>query len=223
MCIRDSASLGSEVSVVEFLPELISGADRDIIKPLERKLKNQFNSIMLSSKVSSISENKDGSVNVKINHNGETKVEKYSKVLISVGRHPNTELLNIKATDVQLDKRGYIVVDEYQKTSVENIFAIGDITGNPMLAHKAEDEGIATADIIAGKHGHVNYEVIPAVIYTRPEVANVGVTEEELKLQGVNYKSGKIMFMGNGRANAKFAADGFVKLLANAETDRKIV
>ena len=214
------ASLGSEVSVVEFLPELISGADRDIIKPLERKLKNQFNSIMLSSKVSSISENKDGSVNVKINHNGETKVEKYSKVLISVGRHPNTELLNIKATDVQLDKRGYIVVDEYQKTSVENIFAIGDITGNPMLAHKATYEGKVAAEVASGHPAVMDALVIPSVVYTDPEVAWVGLTENQAREDNIKYEKGDFPWAASGKAHILNTPQGKTKILFNPENKK---
>ena len=141
-------------------------------------------------------------------------------VLVATGRKPFTNGLGIKELGIEVSEKGYIEIDNDWKTSANGIYAIGDAVLGPMLAHKAEDEGIAAAEIIAGKHGHVNYSIIPGVIYTSPEVASVGKTEDELKSSKQNYKVGKFMFLGNGRAKANFAADGFVKILADAETDR---
>jgi len=141
-------------------------------------------------------------------------------VLVATGRKPYTEGLGLDALGMEITERGQIKTDAHWQTSVPGIYAIGDVIEGPMLAHKAEDEGMAAAEVIAGKHGHVNYDVIPGVIYTHPEVANVGKTEENLKDEGRAYKVGKFSFMGNGRAKANFAADGFVKILADAETDR---
>ena len=141
-------------------------------------------------------------------------------VLVATGRKPYTDGLGLEALGVELTDRGFVKTDGHWKTSVDGIYAIGDAIEGPMLAHKAEDEGMAAAEVIAGKAGHVNYGVIPSVIYTSPEVSSVGKTEEELKKEGVDYKVGKFSFMGNGRAKANFAADGFVKLLADKKTDR---
>ena len=141
-------------------------------------------------------------------------------VLVATGRKPFTNGLGIRELGIEVSEKGYIEIDNEWKTSANGIYAIGDAVLGPMLAHKAEDEGIAAAEIIAGKHGHVNYSIIPGVIYTSPEVASVGKTEDELKSSKQNYKAGKFMFLGNGRAKANFAADGFVKILADAETDR---
>ena len=212
------SSLGSKVSVVEFLPNLIPGADSDMVKPLQRRLNKQFNSIMLSSKVTSVSPMDDGSLIVVMESKDGQKEEVFDKVLVSVGRKPNSTLLNLSATDVDMDEGGFIVVDEYQRTSVKNIFAIGDIAGNPMLAHKATHEGKVAAEVASGHPAAMDARAIPSVVYTDPEVAWVGLTEEEAKAEGIPYEKGEFPWAASGKALILNATQGKTKILFDPET-----
>ena len=215
------ARLGSEVTVVEYLDAITPGMDKEVQKTFQRILKKQGLNFVMGAAVHSVDKLKTkAKVNYKLRKDESDHQIEVDVVLVATGRKPFTDGLGLKELGVEMSERGQIKTDRQWQTNIPGIYAIGDAIDGPMLAHKAEDEGIATADVIAGKHGHVNYNVIPGVIYTSPEVANVGVTEEELKQQGISYKSGKFMFMGNGRAKANFASDGFVKLLADADTDR---
>ena len=215
------ARLGSEVTVIEYLEAITPGMDKEVQKTFQRILKKQGLKFVMGAAVQSVDNLKTkAKVNYKLRKDESGHQIEVDVVLVATGRKPFTDGLGLKELGIKMSERGQIKTDEQWQTNIPGIYAIGDTIDGPMLAHKAEDEGMATADVIAGKHGHVNYNVIPGVIYTSPEVANVGVTEEELKQQGIDYKSGKFMFMGNGRAKANFAAEGFVKLLANAETDR---
>ena len=212
------ASLGSSVSVVEFLPNLIPGADQDIVKPLHRRLKKQFSSIMLSSKVVSVKSNSDNTLVVEIQSDKGLKTETYDKVLVSVGRKPNTDLLNISSTDVFVNKNGYIDVDEYQRTSQKNIFAIGDIVGNPMLAHKATHEGKVAAEVASGHPAVMDPKAIPSVVYTDPEVAWTGLTELEAKENNIPYEKGEFPWAASGKAIILNASQGKTKILFDPET-----
>jgi dihydrolipoamide dehydrogenase len=215
------ARLGSEVTVVEYLDSITPGMDAEVQKTFQRILKKQGLKFVMGAAVQSVDKLKTkAKVNYKLRKDESYHQIETDVVLVATGRKPFTEGLGLKELGVKMSDRGQIKTDERWQTNISGIFAIGDAIEGPMLAHKAEDEGMATADVIARKHGYVNYKVIPGVIYTSPEVANVGVTEDELKQQGMAYKIGKFMFMGNGRAKANFAADGFVKLLADAKTDR---
>ncbi|WP_320178536.1 dihydrolipoyl dehydrogenase [Roseovarius pacificus] len=213
--------LGTEVTVVEFLDHVTPGMDGEVQKQFQRLLKKQGLSFIMGAAVQSVETLKTkAKVNYKLRKDDSEHTLDADVVLVATGRKPYTDGLGLDALGVKLSDRGQIVIDERWHTSVEGIYAIGDAVAGPMLAHKAEDEGMATAEVIAGKHGHVNYDVIPSVIYTHPEVAAVGQTEDQLKEAGRAYKVGKFSFMGNGRAKANFAGDGFVKLLADKETDR---
>jgi dihydrolipoamide dehydrogenase len=215
------ARLGSEVTVVEYLDAITPGMDKEVQKTFQRILKKQGLNFVMGAAVHSVDKLKTkAKVNYKLRKDESDHQIEVDVVLVATGRKPFTDGLGLKELGVEMSERGQIKTDRQWQTNIPGIYAVGDAIDGPMLAHKAEDEGMATADVIAGKHGHVNYNVIPGVIYTSPEVANVGVTEEELKQQGISYKSGKFMFMGNGRAKANFASDGFVKLLADADTDR---
>ena len=214
------ASLGSKVSVVEFLPGLIPGADDDIVKPLQRRLSKQFDSIMLSSKVVGVSQNKDGGLSVLVENKDEKKSLDFDKVLVSVGRKPNSSHLNLGSTDVRLDKNNFIIVDEYQKTSVDNIFAIGDIVGNPMLAHKATHEGKVAAEVASGHPAAMDARAIPSVVYTDPEVAWVGLTESEAKSSGIPYEKGEFPWAASGKALILNASQGKTKILFDPDTKR---
>jgi dihydrolipoamide dehydrogenase len=215
------ARLGSEVTVVEYLDAITPGMDKEVQKTFQRILKKQGLNFVMGAAVHSVDKLKTkAKVNYKLRKDESDHQIEVDVVLVATGRKPFTDGLGLKELGVEMSERGQIKTDRQWQTNIPGIYAIGDAIDGPMLAHKAEDEGMATADVIAGKRGHVNYNVIPGVIYTSPEVANVGVTEEELKQQGISYKSGKFMFMGNGRAKANFASDGFVKLLADADTDR---
>ena len=215
------ARLGSEVTVVEYLDAITPGMDKEVQKTFQRILRKQGLNFVMGAAVHSVDKLKTkAKVNYKLRKDESDHQIEVDVVLVATGRKPFTDGLGLKELGVEMSERGQIKTDRQWQTNIPGIYAIGDAIDGPMLAHKAEDEGMATADVIAGKHGHVNYNVIPGVIYTSPEVANVGVTEEELKQQGISYKSGKFMFMGNGRAKANFASDGFVKLLADADTDR---
>ena len=214
--------LGSEVLVVEFLDRILPGMDADVAKSVQRILMKQGMSFKLSSKVTGVARNGAGhkvTIEPAAGDGAATSVDA-DVVLVSIGRVPYTEGLGLEAAGVKLDNRKRVVVDARFQTSVPGIHAIGDVIAGPMLAHKAEDEGMAAAEILAGQAGHVNHDVIPNVIYTFPEVASVGKGEEDLKAAGVAYKVGKFPFTANGRAKVNKTTDGFVKILADAATDR---
>ena len=214
------ASLGSKVTIVEFMPTIIPGADEDIVKPLYRKLTKQFESILLSSKVTNLEVQKNNSINVSIENGKGVTNDNYDKVLVAIGRKPNTELLNLNNTDIKLNSEGYIDVDVYQRTSVKNIFAIGDIVGNPMLAHKATHEGKVAAEVCSGHPAAMDYTAIPSVVYTDPEVAWAGLNEVEAKLNKVNYTKGEFPWAASGRAISMGANQGKTKILFDPETKR---
>ena len=213
--------LGAEVMVVEFLDRILPGTDDDIAKQFKRMLGKQGISFRLSSKVTGVEKVKTGlKVSVEPSAGGEAEVLDADVVLVSIGRIPFTDGLGLDEAGVARDERGRVTVDAHYMTSVKGIYAIGDVIAGPMLAHKAEDEGVAVAENLAGQAGHVNYGVIPNVVYTEPEIATVGQSEEELKEAGIAYKAGKFPFTANGRARAMNATDGFVKVLADATTDK---
>lgn len=213
--------LGAEVTVIEFLKEITPGMDPEVQKTFQRILKKQGLKFVMGAAVQKTEATKTkAKVTYKLLKDDSEHVIDADTVLVATGRKPYSDGLGLDALGVEMTPRGQIKVGADWQTNVPGIYAIGDVTEGPMLAHKAEDEGMAAAEQVAGKHGHVNYGVIPGVIYTWPEVANVGETEATLKEQGRAYKVGKFMFMGNGRAKANFAADGFVKILADKETDR---
>ncbi|SDY39482.1 dihydrolipoyl dehydrogenase [Citreimonas salinaria] len=215
------ARLGTEVQVLEFLDTITPTMDGEVQKNFLKLLKKQGLSFTLGAAVQGVETAKGkASVSYKLRKDDSEHSLEADVVLVSTGRKPFTDGLGLEALRVEISDRGQIKTNDHWQTSVKGIYAIGDAIAGPMLAHKAEDEGMAAAEVIAGKHGHVNYGVIPSVIYTHPEVASVGKTEEELKKEGRAYKAGKFSFMGNGRAKANFAADGFVKILADKETDR---
>jgi dihydrolipoamide dehydrogenase len=213
--------LGSQVTVVEFLDRITPGLDGEVGKQFQRLLTKQGMAFKLGMKVVGV-ERKNGALQVSLEPaaGGARETLETDIVLSSIGRRPYTQGLGLDKVGITLDNRGRIPVDRHYATSVPGIYAIGDVIEGPMLAHKAEDEAVAVAEIIAGQAGHVNYEAIPAVVYTHPEVASVGRTEEELKAQGVAYKVGKFLFAANSRARANADTDGFVKVLADAKTDR---
>ena len=212
------AALGSRVSVVEFLPTLLPGTDPDLVKPLQRKLKNQFESILVSSKVISVETNENGTLTVAIENDKGTKRESFNKVLVSVGRKPNSNFLNLDSTDIEMDDFGFINVDVYQRTSIKNIFAIGDIAGNPMLAHKATHEGKVAAEVASGHPAAFDARAIPSVVYTDPEVAWAGLTEIEAKEKNISYESGDFPWAASGKALAIGANQGKTKILFDPET-----
>ena len=213
--------LGAEVTVIEYLDYITPGMDREVSKEFQKILNKQGIKFKLNSKVNSV-KNKNDSVLVEFTDNKDKKSQtiEADKVLISVGRKPYTEGLNLSKIGVIKDEKGRIKVNEKLQTSISNIYAIGDVIKGPMLAHKAEDEGIAVAEILAGQAGHVNYDVIPGVIYTSPEVATVGKTEEQLKSENKSYKVGKFPFLANSRAKVNNETEGFVKILADSITDK---
>ncbi len=212
--------LGAEVTVVEYLDRILPGMDNEVAKQFQRILSKQGFTFHLSSKVTKVETGKSGSkVTVEPSAGGEAKTLEADIVLVAIGRRPYTEGLGLEALGVSLE-RGRIVIDDHFKSSVSGLYAIGDVVRGPMLAHKAEDEGVAVAEIIAGHAGHVNYGVIPGVVYTQPEIATIGQTEEELKAGNIAYTVGKFPFTANGRARAMRSTDGFVKILADAATDR---
>ncbi|WP_147107866.1 dihydrolipoyl dehydrogenase [Tateyamaria sp. syn59] len=213
--------LGSEVQVIEFLDAVTPGMDAEVQRQFQKIMTKQGLSFTMGAAVQSVEVAKNkAKVHYKLRKDDSEHELDADVVLVATGRKPYTEGLGLDALGVKMTERGQIAVDAHWQTNIPGIYAIGDVIEGPMLAHKAEDEGMAAAEQVAGKHGHVNYGVIPGVIYTHPEVANVGKTEEQLKDAGHAYKAGKFSFMGNGRAKANFAADGFVKILADAETDR---
>lgn len=212
--------LGAKVTVVEYLDRILPGMDGEVAKQFQRILEKQGFSFHLGAKVTKVETGAGGaSVTVEPAAGGEAKTLNADIVLVAIGRRPNTDGLGLDQAGVATE-RGRVVIDEHFRTNVAGIYAIGDVVRGPMLAHKAEDEGVAVAEIIAGKHGHVNYDAIPGIVYTAPEVAAIGKTEEELKAAGVAYKVGKFPFTANGRARAIRHTDGFVKVLADATTDR---
>ncbi len=211
--------LGTEVHVIEYLDHITPGLDKEISNEFMKILKKQGIQFELNTKVEKIAKNDQGVIIETSNKDAKNKIEA-DVVLISVGRKPYTDKLNLEKIGVNLDKKGKIIVNKNFETNVKNVYAIGDVIDGPMLAHKAEEEGIAVAELIAGQSGHVNYDIIPGVIYTSPEVAYVGKNEEELKEKKVNYKVGKFPFMANSRAKAINEPEGFVKILAESKTDR---
>ena len=213
--------LGSEVTVIEYLDHITPGMDREISDEFKKILSKQGINFKMSSKVNNVQSTSSGvSINYTDLKNSKDETIEFDKVLVSVGRKPYTEGLNLSKIGVKKDNKGRIEVDAKLQTSVKNIFAIGDVIKGPMLAHKAEEEGIAVAEILAGQAGHVNYDVIPGVIYTSPEVASVGKTEEQLKNENQSYKVGKFPFLANSRAKVNNETEGFVKILADSKTDK---
>ena len=212
--------LGSEVHVVEFLDHITPGIDREVSREFMKILQKQGIKFHLETKVSSIKKSKDTVIIYSKNKDGKEIKFDCDVVLISVGRKPKTTNLNLEKVGVKLNSKKRIEINKNFQTSVKNIYAIGDVVEGPMLAHKAEEEGIAVAEIIAGQYGHVNYDIIPGVIYTSPEVASIGKTEEDLKKNGTKYKIGKFSFMANSRAKAINDTEGFVKLIADEKTDK---
>jgi dihydrolipoamide dehydrogenase len=213
--------LGAEVMVVEFLDRILPGMDGEIAKQFQRILEKQGFVFKLSSKVTGIdTSSKMLGVKVEPAAGGAVETIEADVVLVCIGRVPYTEGLGLKEAGVALDNRSRVQIDPHFATTVKGIYAIGDVVAGPMLAHKAEDEGVAVAEIIAGQAGHVNYDVIPGVVYTTPEVSCVGKTEEELKQAGTAYTVGKFPFTANGRSKVNQTTDGFVKVLADAKTDR---
>ncbi|MEM8992712.1 MAG: dihydrolipoyl dehydrogenase [Pseudomonadota bacterium] len=213
--------LGAKVTVVEYLDHITPGQDSEISKEFQKILTKQGMTFILGAAVQGVEKGSDGlTVTYTSRADDSVTMLKADVVLVATGRRPYTVGLGLEKIGVEVTNRGLVVTDSHWRTNVAGVFAIGDVIAGPMLAHKAEDEGVAVADVIAGRHGHVNYGVIPGVIYTAPEVASVGKTEEELKAEGRAYKVGKFPFMANGRAKANFASDGFVKLLADKTSDR---
>jgi dihydrolipoamide dehydrogenase len=213
--------LGAEVVVVEFLDRITPGMDADIAKNFQRILKKQGMTFKLGHKVTGIdTKGKGCTVSIEPAKGGDTEAIECDVVLVAIGRVPFTGGLGIEDVGVKLDDRGRVETDGHYKTNVDGIYAIGDVIDGPMLAHKAEDEGVAVAEILAGQAGHVNYDVIPGVVYTYPEVAEVGKNEETLKEEGIDYVVGKFPFTANGRAKVNRTTDGFVKVLADAKPTR---
>ena len=213
--------LGSEVTVIEYLDFITPGMDREISNEFQKILSKQGIKFKMGSKVDTVEDNGKSVLisytNVK---NSKKELLEVDKVLVSVGRKPYTEGLNLSKVGIKKDSKGRIEVNNKLQTSISNIFAIGDVIKGPMLAHKAEEEGIAVAEILAGQAGHVNYDVIPGVVYTSPEVATVGKTEEQLKEENKSYKTGKFPFLANSRAKVNNETDGFVKIIADSKTDK---
>ena len=215
------ARLGAKVTVIEYLDKILGAMDGDVSKQFLRMLQKQGMDFKMSAKVTGVAKAKKGAtVTFEPVAGGAAETIDADIVLVATGRKPFTEGLGLEKAGVVLDNRGRIDVDGHWQTSVAGIYAIGDVIKGPMLAHKAEDEGVAVAEIMAGQHGHVNFDVIPGVVYTSPEVASVGKTEEDLKAAGIAYKAGKFPFTANGRARAMQHTDGFVKILADATTDK---
>ncbi len=215
------ARLGAKVTVVEFLEAITPGMDGEVQKSFQRILAKQGLKFIIGAAVKGVDVTAAGAVTrYKLRKDGSEAALTSEVVLVATGRKPYTAGLGLEALGVEMGPRGTVKTDAHWATNVPGIYAIGDAVAGPMLAHKAEDEGMAVAEILSGKHGHVNYGVIPGVIYTTPEVASVGATEEALKEAGRAYKAGKFPFMGNARAKAVFQAEGFVKILADAATDR---
>lgn len=213
--------LGANVTVVEYLDTILAGMDKSVSKQFQKMLEKQGMNFKMGAKVTGVTKAKSGAeVTFEPAKGGDAETLKADIVLVATGRKPYTENLGLEEAGVKLDDRGRVAIDGHWKTNVDGIYAIGDVVVGPMLAHKAEDEGMAVAEIMAGQKGHVNFDVIPSVVYTQPEVASVGKTEEELKAAGVEFTSGKFPFTANGRARAMLATEGFVKIIADKKTDR---
>lgn len=213
--------LGAKVTVVEYLDKILGGMDGEVSKQFQRMLAKQGIDFKLSAKVTAVEKSGNGAkVTFEPVKGGDAVTLEAEAVLISTGRRPYTDGLGLAEAGVAVDERGRVAINDHWQTNVAGIYAIGDVVKGPMLAHKAEDEGVAVAEIIAGQKGHVNFDVIPSVVYTQPEVASVGKTEEELKATGIEYKVGKFPFTANGRARAMQHTDGFVKILADKATDK---
>jgi dihydrolipoamide dehydrogenase len=213
--------LGAEVTVIEFLDRILPGMDGDVVKSFQRILEKQGMTFKLGAKVTGVdSSGKRLKAQVEPAAGGAAESIEADVILVAIGRTPYTEALGLKEAGVALDERNRVNIDKHFATNVAGIYAIGDVVAGPMLAHKAEDEGVACAEILAGQAGHVNYDVIPGVVYTTPEVATVGKTEEDLKAAGVAYTIGKFPFTANGRSKVNQTTEGFVKILADAKTDR---
>lgn len=214
--------LGSDVVVIEYLDRILPGMDGDVARSFQRILEKQKMAFRLSSKVTGVNKIDGGKVTVRVEpaQGGDATEIEADVVLVAIGRVPYTDGLGLTEAGIAMDAKKRILVDGQFQTNVSGIYAIGDVIAGPMLAHKAEDEGVAVAETIAGQAGHVNHDVIPSVIYTSPEVASVGKTEEELKTAGIAYSAGKFPFTANGRAKVNRTTDGFVKVLADAKTDR---
>ncbi|HEX2831345.1 MAG TPA: dihydrolipoyl dehydrogenase [Burkholderiales bacterium] len=211
--------LGSEVQILEALPTFLGAADEAVAKEAAKAFKKQGLAIELGVKVTRVTAKK----NVKVEYtdsSGKDRSATFDKLIVSIGRVPNTEGLNAEAVGLTLDERGFVAVDDHCRTNLDNVWAIGDVVRGPMLAHKAEEEGVAVAQRIAGQYGHVDFNTVPWVIYTSPEIAWVGKTEQQLKAEGVDYRTGSFPFMANGRARALGDTTGFVKMIADAKTDR---
>jgi dihydrolipoamide dehydrogenase len=214
------ARLGAKVTVVEYLDSILGGMDGEVAKQFQRMLAKQGMEFKLGAKVTGVAKGKKGAtVTFEPVKGGEAETIDADVVLIATGRRPYTDNLGLEEAGVELE-RGRVKTDAHYQTNIKGIYAIGDVIAGPMLAHKAEDEGIAVAEILAGQRGHVNYDAIPSVVYTSPEVASVGKTEEELKKAGIDYEVGKFPFTANGRARAMLHTDGLVKILADKATDR---
>jgi len=213
--------LGADVEVIEFADNILSGFDNDLKKEAKRIFEKQGLIFKLSSKVTS-AEIINDKVEVEVTSVSGDNSEKMDcdVVLVAVGRKPNTESLGLDKVGVELDERGRVVVNEQLRTNIPNVYAIGDVIAGPMLAHKASDEGVVVAEIIDGQHGHINYDAIPSVVYTHPEIATIGKTEDELKKNNIEYKIGKFPFLANSRARTSGETDGFVKIIACKETDQ---
>jgi dihydrolipoamide dehydrogenase len=213
--------LGAEVTVVEFLDHILPGIDGEVARQFHRIQQKQGIAFKLSSKVTAIdSSGKILKTRIEPVAGGGAETIEADVVLVAIGRVPYTDGLGLEAAGVKRDNRGRVVIDPHFRTNIPGIYAIGDVVAGPMLAHKAEDEGVAVAEILAGQAGHVNYDVIPNIVYTFPEIASVGKSEEELKAAGIAYNVGKFPFSANARARANLATEGFVKILADAKTDR---
>lgn len=213
--------LGAEVTVIEFLDQILPGMDGEIRKTAQRTLKKQGLNFKTGTKVTAAKKTKTSvTLSMEPAAGGDGEDEKFDACLVAIGRKPYTDNLGLAEVGVDMDERGFVKVDHDLQTNVAGIFAIGDVIGGLMLAHKAEEEGVAVAEMLAGQSGHVNYDVIPGVVYVHPEIASVGQTEEGLKEAGIAYKSGKFPFQANGRALANGDSEGFVKILSDAKTDR---
>jgi len=213
--------MGAEVTVLEYLDHITPGQDMEVSRQFKKILEKQGMTFVLGAAVQDAKKKRSGAtVSYKLLSDDSMHELDANVVLVATGRRPFTDGLGLSDMGIDMSERGQIVTDAHWRTNIPGIYAIGDVIDGPMLAHKAEDEGMAVAETIAGQAGHVNYDVIPGVIYTAPEVASVGLTEEQLKASGRSYKTGNFPFMANGRAKANFVTDGFVKMLADSETDR---
>ena len=213
-------SLGSVVSVAEFLPILLPGADADLVKPLARKLKKQFEEIYLSTKITSVNPSKPKGLTVTMEKDGKTSTKKFDQVLVAVGRKPNTKNIGLENTTIIINDQGFITVDKCQKTNVDNIYAIGDIAGDPMLAHKATHEGKVAAEVICGLPTEFDARAIPAVIFTDPEIAWVGITETEAKEKSIPYQKGEFPWAASGKSLAMGRNEGRTKIIFDPDTKR---